>query len=56
LSATGPRFGPPGYEISLLYIAALVVLAVAGPGTPSVDDWWRHRRKLRRAFHEASER
>ena len=56
LSATGPQFGPPGYEISLLYIAALVVLAVAGPGAPSVDDWWRHRRRLHHSLHGTSER
>jgi putative oxidoreductase len=32
LTATGPVFGPPGYEVDLLYIAALVVLARLGPG------------------------
>ena len=26
LSADGPQFGPPGYEISLLYIAGLLVI------------------------------
>lgn len=39
LSATGPVFGPPGYEINLLYIAALVVLARRGPGALSVQRW-----------------
>jgi putative oxidoreductase len=39
LSATGPVFGPPGYEINLLYIAALVVLALRGPGALSVQRW-----------------
>jgi putative oxidoreductase len=56
LSATGPQFGPPGYEINLLYLAALVALSVAGSGKPSVDDWWRVRRKQRRSLHDTSER
>ena len=37
LTATGPVFGPPGYEINLLYIAALIVLALLGPGALSVQ-------------------
>jgi putative oxidoreductase len=39
LTATGPVFGPPGYEINLLYLAALVALAAIGPGTWSVEHW-----------------
>ena len=33
LTPEGPQFGPPGYEINLLYIAGLValILAAAGP-------------------------
>jgi putative oxidoreductase len=45
LTATGPVFGPPGYEINLLYICALVALALAGPGALSVDGWLRSRRR-----------
>ncbi len=37
LTAAGPVFGPPGYEINLLYIAALLVLALTGPGALSLD-------------------
>jgi putative oxidoreductase len=37
LTADGPRFGPPGYEINLLYIAILATLAVSGPTALSVD-------------------
>lgn len=44
LTATGPVFGPPGYEINLLYIGALVVIALAGPGALSVDEWLRGSR------------
>jgi putative oxidoreductase len=36
LNATGPIFGPPGYEINLLYIAALAALALSGPGPLSI--------------------
>ena len=43
LTPDGPVFGPPGYEINLLYIGALVALAVAGPGSWSVDAWRRRR-------------
>jgi putative oxidoreductase len=42
LTTTGPVFGPPGYEINLLYIGGLFVLVLAGAGPLSVDQWlWR---------------
>jgi putative oxidoreductase len=37
LTAAGPVFGPPGYEINLLYIASLVALAFLGPGPLSAE-------------------
>ena len=43
LTATGPVFGPPGYEINLLYMCALAALALVGPGALSVDQWLRSR-------------
>ncbi|HEX6140592.1 MAG TPA: DoxX family protein [Candidatus Limnocylindria bacterium] len=43
LTPEGPVFGPPGYEINLLYIGALVALATAGAGPWSVDAWRRRR-------------
>jgi len=44
VTPTGPVFGPPGYEINVLYIAALLVLALGGPTAASVDAWRaRHR-------------
>lgn len=39
LAPDGPRFGPPGYEVNLLYIAGLLVLVMAGAGAWSVDAW-----------------
>ena len=37
LTLAGPLFGPPGYEINLLYIAALVSLMITGAGKYSLD-------------------
>ena len=39
LTPAGPTFGPPGYEINLLYIAGLLALALARPSALSVDRW-----------------
>jgi putative oxidoreductase len=44
LTASGPVFGPPGYEIDLLYVASLIALALFGPGPLSVGGWLRSRR------------
>ena len=37
LTPDGPVFGPPGYEVALLYIAGLVSLILGGAGAFSVD-------------------
>jgi putative oxidoreductase len=37
LTADGPRFGPPGIEVNLLYIAGLLALALGGAGPFSID-------------------
>lgn len=37
LTPQGPVFGPPGYEINLVYIAGLVALILLGGGRFSVD-------------------
>ena len=37
LTPAGPLFGPPGYEINLLYIAALASLMITGAGKYSLD-------------------
>lgn len=49
LSKTGPLFGPPGYEINLLYIAGLLVLALSSPAPLSLDQWLKRRREQRAA-------
>ena len=37
LTPAGPVFGPPGYEINLVYIAGLAALMLLGAGRWSVD-------------------
>jgi putative oxidoreductase len=37
LTPAGPLFGPPGYEINLLYVAGLLALAFSGPTALSLD-------------------
>jgi putative oxidoreductase len=44
LTPMGPQFGPPGYEINLLYIAGLVALILGGAGPLSIDALRSRRR------------
>jgi putative oxidoreductase len=37
LTPSGPVFGPPGYEVALLYIAGLVAIILWSPSAFSVD-------------------
>lgn len=37
VTAAGPRFGPPGYETGLLYLACLAALILGGSGPFSLD-------------------
>jgi putative oxidoreductase len=44
LTDSGPKFGPPGYEVNLLYIAGLLSLILGGAGAFSIDRiLWRKR-------------
>src|SRR5215831_7888565 len=47
LTPEGPKLGPPGYEINLLYIAGLLALILGGAGPLSIDA----RRNRRRQRH-----
>jgi putative oxidoreductase len=49
LTADGPRFGPPGIEVNLLYIACLLALILGGAGFFSID-----RLRARRRGEKAS--
>jgi putative oxidoreductase len=37
VTATGAKFGPPGYEVNLLYIACIAALVMGGSGAFAVD-------------------
>jgi putative oxidoreductase len=43
VTASGTKFGPVGYEIILLYLAALIALVLTGAGPASVDQWRSER-------------
>ena len=45
LTADGPQFGPPGYEINLLYIAGLLALILGGAGPLSIDRLLAQRKR-----------
>ena len=45
LTADGPQFGPPGYEVNLLYIAGLLALILGGAGRWSIDGWLTPRER-----------
>jgi putative oxidoreductase len=44
VTGVGPQFGPPGYEVNLLYLACLASLVTGGSGPLSIDGLrTRHR-------------
>lgn len=45
LTDAGPVFGPPGYEVNLLYIGGLLVLILAGAGPCSIDHWLARKKE-----------
>jgi putative oxidoreductase len=45
VTATGPMFGPPGYETNLLYLACLAALAAGGSGPYAFDTFLKRRRR-----------
>jgi putative oxidoreductase len=47
VTAAGAQFGPPGYEVDLLYLACLAVLVLGGPGPLAIDGLIEKRRKVR---------
>jgi putative oxidoreductase len=47
VTQAGAQFGPPGYEVDLLYIACLVALVLGGSGPISVDRVIARRRASR---------
>lgn len=52
----GARFGQPGYETDLLYLACLIALVIGGSGPLAVDSWLlRKINALRRRTSSRSE-
>ena len=47
VTAVGAQFGPPGYEVNLLYLACLAALVLGGPGPLAIDNLIGKRRKVR---------
>ena len=45
VTASGAQFGPPGYEVVLLYLACLATLVLGGSGPLSIDEWRVRRRR-----------
>jgi putative oxidoreductase len=43
VTAAGAQFGPPGYELDLLYLACLAALVVGGSGPLAIDGLLRKR-------------
>jgi putative oxidoreductase len=48
VTAAGPQFGKPSYEVALLYLACLATLVLGGPGSWAVANIVKTRR---RALH-----
>ena len=47
VTAAGAQFGPPGYEVDLLYLACLTALVLGGPGPLAMAGLITKRRKVR---------
>jgi len=47
VTAAGAQFGPPGYEVDLLYLACLTALVLGGPGPLAIGGLIIKRRKAR---------
>ena len=46
VTATGADFGPPGYEVNLLYLACLSALVLGGSGPLAIDGLITKQRKV----------
>ena len=47
VTSAGPQFGPPGYEVNLLYLAALATLVLGGSGPFALDQLVAQQRRSR---------
>lgn len=46
MTASGPQFGTPGYEVNFLYIAGLLTLILGGAGPLSIDNMLVQRKDV----------
>jgi len=54
VTAAGAQFGPPGYEVNLLYLACLAALVLGGPGPLAIDNLIRKRRKVKSSQNKST--
>ena len=54
LTANGPEFGIPGYEVNLLYLVGLLTLVLGGAGPLSVDGFFVSPSSSRRPGPDAA--
>src|SRR5215471_4713947 len=55
VTAAGAQFGPPGYEVDLLYLACLAALVLGGPGPLTIGGLITKRRKIRSSNERIAE-
>ena len=48
VTADGPQFGPPGYEVDLLYLCGIAALVLIGSGPYSITSMLENRRMRKR--------
>ena len=54
VTAAGAQFGPPGYEVDLLYLVCLAALVLGGPGPLAIGGLITKRRKVRSSQSRAN--
>ncbi|HZC43989.1 MAG TPA: DoxX family protein [Acidobacteriaceae bacterium] len=55
ITPTGAKFGPVGYECSLLYLAGIAALVLGGPGPLSIDGFLSKRRTFDSSKDQSSQ-
>jgi len=53
VTAAGAQFGPPGYEVDLLYLACLAALVLGGPGPLTIGGLIRRQSKVKSSVEQA---
>jgi putative oxidoreductase len=53
VTAAGAQFGPPGYEVDLLYLACLAALVLGGPGPMTIGGLIKRQSKVKSSVEQA---